>query len=204
LKVHFIKLRQFMAAVAVIVVAQVGAGRSSRAAAAAQLPVAQRGTVLDPALRAEIEKSSTSADLEQLLARRPEQAQTIVPRIEALAAAEIRRDGPGTRFVIAEIQPDEGAAGSVTIDGSAASGITLRQEFPGDVTSAAFTDGSVHRFTGTIPFATLLTLYGDGDKNHRLTFAIIAEYGMVYLRGSGRVVINDNGAPRTITFGSSR
>jgi len=198
------KRPEFLAAVAVIVVSPVMAANSSRTAVATPLPVAQRGAITDPALRAELDRSSTSADLELLLARRPDQAQTIVPRIEAMATAEIRRDGPGTRFAIAEIQPDEGTAGSVTIDGSSPTGVALRQEFPGDMASAAFTDGSVHRFTGTIPFATLLTLHGDGDKNHRLTFAIVAEYGMVYLRGSGRAVINGSGAPRTITFGSGR
>src|SRR6478672_8728576 len=114
------KRREFLLAVAAAVIV------------AGEQTLAQRGPVADPALRAELEKSTTSADLEQLLARHPDQAQIIVPRIETVTTAEIRRDGPGTRFVISEIQPDEGPPGSVTIEGSAANGIKLTKEFPGD------------------------------------------------------------------------
>jgi hypothetical protein len=160
-------------------------------------------STVDRALRAEIEGAATSADLENVLLRHPDQGPLIVPRLEAIGAAEIRRDGPGARFVINEIEPDDGPASSVSVE-AGTGGVKLTQEFPGDVPSAAFTDGSVHRFVGSVPFADLLTLYGDGDKNHRLTFTIVADYGMVYLRGSGRVMVQRGGSPQTIQLGTQR
>ena len=187
------------------------AGRASARSAA--LPLQGRadgGSVpplpatLDGRLRAEIERATSAAELEDVLDRHPDQGQLIVPRIEAIGTAEIRRDSPGTRFVITEIQPDEGPPASVTVESAGAGGVKLTPEFPGDGSSAAFTDGSVHRFVGTIPFANLLTLYGDGDRNHRLTFAVIAEYGMVYLRGRGRVVLENGRSREAIQLSSPR
>jgi hypothetical protein len=157
---------------------------------------------IDPGLKSEIEAAGTSGALEQVLGRHPEQAPLIVPRIEALATAEVRKDGPGARFVITEAEPDEGTGSSVTLIAGPA-GMTLSTEFPGDVPGASFTDGSIHRFAGRIPFAELLTLYGDGDRNHRLTFAVLADYGMVYLRGDGRVVMQAQGQLKTIQLGSA-
>ena len=81
---------------------------------------------------------------------------------------------------------------------------TLLTEFPGDSARARFSDGSVHRFVGLFPFADVLTLFGEGDKDHRLTFAILDELGMVYVRGTGRVVIAAEGKKSTIQLGSTR
>src|SRR5205823_6542615 len=135
----------------------------------------------------------------------------IVPRIEAVGIAEIRRDGPDSRFAIEEMTPDAGVGRSVTLE-AAAGGMTLSKEFPGDEfdvpqsgsPSASFGDGSVHRYVGRVPFAEGLTIFGDGDKDHRLTFAILAEHGMVYLRGTGRIVLAAEGKQRTIQLGSPK
>ena len=81
---------------------------------------------------------------------------------------------------------------------------TLLTEFPGDSARARFSYGSVHRFVGLFPFADVLTLFGEGDKDHRLTFAILDELGMVYVRGTGRVVIAAEGKKSTIQLGSTR
>ena len=70
---------------------------------------------IDRALRSEIEAATNSATLEQVLGRHPDQGPLIVPRIEALAVAEITRDGPRERFVIPGLEPDEGQGNSVTL-----------------------------------------------------------------------------------------
>src|SRR5438874_78310 len=69
--------------------------------------VANNGVPADPrlavpsttnqGLKREIEAATTSAALEQVLVRHPDQGQLLVPRIEALTVAEIRRDGPSER-----------------------------------------------------------------------------------------------------------
>ena len=153
---------------------------------------------IDRAFRTEIESASGSAALEQVLLRHPDQGQIIVPRIEALAVAEIRSDGPRDRFVIPGLEPDEGQGNSVTLQASG-DRVTLVTEFPGDTARVRFSDGSVHRFVGRFPFADLVTLLGEGDKNHRLTFVVLDDQ-MVYVRGTGRAVA----ATGTIQFGSSR
>jgi hypothetical protein len=155
------------------------------------------------ALKSEIEAAATSVALEEVLRRHPDRAQLIVPRIEAVALTEIRRDGPGERFVIPGLEPDEGPANSVTLE-AATDRTTLLTEFPGDAARARFSDGSVHRFVGRFPFADVLTLFGEGDKDHRLTFAILDEFGMVYVRGTGRVVIAAEGKEKTIQLGSPK
>lgn len=172
---------------------------------------AQNGALADPrlalpstialALKSEIEAAATSAALEQVLLRHPDQGQLIVPRIEALGLAEIRREGPRERFVIPGLEPDEGKGNSVTLQ-STADRMSLVTEFPGDAGVARFSDGSIHRFVGRFPFADILTLFGEGDKDHRLTFAILDELGMVYLRGTGRAVIAAEGQEKTIELGS--
>jgi hypothetical protein len=153
---------------------------------------------MDRALKNEIESASSSDALEQVLQRHPDQGQLIVPRLEALAVAEIRSDGPRDRFVIPGLEPDEGQGNSVTLQ-STGDRVTLVTEFPGDTARVRFSDGSVHRFVGRFPFADLVTLFGEGDKNHRLTFVIIEDQ-MVYVRGTGRAVA----ATGTIEFGSSK
>ena len=158
-------------------------------------------TIIAQALKSEIELAATSAALEQVLLRHPDQGQLIVPRIEALTLAEIRRDGPGERFVIPGLEPDEGEGNSVTLK-AADDRMALLMEFPGDSARARFSDGSIHRFVGRFPFADVLTIFGEGDQDHRLTFAILDELGMVYVRGTGRVVIATEGKERTIELGS--
>jgi len=153
---------------------------------------------IDRALRNEIESATSGAALEQVLLRHPDQGQLIVPRIEALTVAEIRSDGPRDRFVIPGLEPDEGQGNSVTLQ-STGDCVTLVTEFPGDTARVRFSDGSVHRFVGRFPFADLVTLFGEGDKNHRLTFVILEDQ-MVYVRGIGRAVA----ASGSIEFGSSR
>ena len=158
--------------------------------------------IADAALRAEVAAATTSTDLEQVLTRHAAQAELIVPRIEAVAVAEIRRDGPRDRFVIPGLEPDEGPANSVTLMAKSDT-MTLVKEFPGDVATARFSDGSVHRFVGRFPFGDVVTLVGDGDKEHRLTFVVLDEIGMVYLRGLGRAV--DEGQKQaTIQLGPAR
>jgi hypothetical protein len=188
-----------------------GAARviDGRAGAAGAQPSASTGrselpATIAPALRGEIEKATTSAALEQLLAGHPDLGEFLVPRIEAAATAELRQSGPGERFVITEIQPDDGPPNSVTIVAASPGGITLTREFPGDALSAAFSDGSVQRFAGTIPFANLLTIVGEGDKYHRLTFAVVADAGLVYLRGNGRVLLETGGPSKVIQLGAER
>jgi len=176
------------------VVAQNGAAVDSRLA----LP-----STINQALKSEIEAATSSAALEQVLIRHPDQGQLIVPRIESLAVAEIRRDGPRDRFVIPGLEPDEGQGNSVTLQATAER-MTLVTEFPGDTARVRFSDGSVHRFVGRFPFADVVTLFGDGDKNHRLTFAILDELGMVYVRGTGRAVTTAEGKETTIQLGSSK
>jgi hypothetical protein len=153
---------------------------------------------IDRALKNEIEAATSSAALEQVLLRHPDQGQLIVPRIEAMAVAEIRSDGPRDRFVIPGLEPDEGQGNSVTLQ-STDDRVTLVTEFPGDTAHVRFSDGSVHRFIGRFPFADVVTLFGEGDKNHRLTFVILDDI-MVYVRGTGRAVA----AGGTIQFGSSK
>ncbi|HEX7793650.1 MAG TPA: hypothetical protein VF456_04825, partial [Vicinamibacterales bacterium] len=143
-----------------------------------------------------IESATSSDALEQVLQRHPDEGQLIVPRIEALTVAEIRSDGPRDRFVIPGLEPDEGQGNSVTLQ-STTDRVTLVTEFPGDTARVRFSDGSVHRFVGRFPFADLVTLYGEGDRNHRLTFVILEDQ-MVYVRGVGRAVA----AAGTIEFGS--
>jgi len=158
---------------------------------------------IDRVLKSEIEAATTSVTLEQVLLRHPDQGQLIVPRIEALALAEIRSDGPRERFVIPGLEPDEGQGNSVTLQ-STPDRVTLVTEFPGDSARVRFSDGSVHRFIGRFPFADIVTLFGDGDKNHRLTFAILDELGMVYIRGTGRAITTAEGKDTTIQLGSSK
>jgi hypothetical protein len=168
-------------------------------------------STIDQALKSEIEAAATSAALEEVLLRHPDRGQLIVPRIEALAIAEIRRDGTGSRFAIEEMTPDDGSARSVTLV-AAPGGMTPSREFPGDgfdvpqrgLPSASFGEGSVHRYAGRVPIAESLTIFGDGDKDHRLTFAILVPYGMVYLRGTGRVVLSDAAKEATIQLGSPK
>jgi len=152
---------------------------------------------IDRALKNEIESATSSDALEQVLGRHPDQGQLIVPRIEALAVEEIRSDGPRDRFVIPGLEPDEGQGNSVTLQ-AAGDRVTLVTEFPGDTARVRFSDGSVHRFIGRFPFADLVTLFGEGDKNHRLTFVILDDQ-MVYVRGTGRAVA----ATGTLQLGSS-
>lgn len=153
---------------------------------------------VDRALRNEIESATSSNALEQVLLRHPDQGQLIVPRIEALAVAEIRSDGPRDRFVIPGLEPDEGQGNSVTLQATD-DRVTLVTEFPGDSAHVRFSDGSVHRFVGRFPFADVVTLFGEGDKNHRLTFVVLDDE-MVYVRGTGRAV----DAHGTLQFGSSK
>jgi len=160
-------------------------------------------STIDQALKSEIEAAATSVALEQVLLRHPDQSQLIVPRIEALAVDEIRRDGPRERFVIPGLEPDEGQGNSVTLE-AAADRTRLLTEFPGDFARVRFSDGSVHRFIGRFPFADVLTLFGDGDKDHRLTFAILDELGMVYVRGTGHIVIAAEGKEITLQLGSPK
>lgn len=157
---------------------------------------------IDRALRSEIEAATDSATLEQVLVRHPDQGPLIVPRIEALAVAEIRRDGPAGRFVIPGLEPDEGQGNSVTLQATP-DRITLLTEFPGDAARVRFSDGSVHRFIGRFPFADVVTLVGEGDKNHRLTFVVLDDV-IVYIRGTGHAVTTADGKEATIQFGSPR
>jgi hypothetical protein len=159
--------------------------------------------IADRTLRSEIDAATSSDALEGLLVRYPGEAQAIVPRIEALAIEEIRRDGPGDRFVIPGLEPDEGQGNSVTLQATS-DRITLLTEFPGDTARVRFTDGSVHRFIGRFPFADVVTLFGEGDKNHRLTFGVLDELGMVYIRGAGRAVTSADGKEATIQFRSPK
>jgi hypothetical protein len=158
---------------------------------------------IDRALKSEIEAATSSTTLEQVLVRHPDQGQLIVPRIEALAVAEIRRDGPRERFVIAGLEPDEGQGNSVTLQATAER-VTLLTEFPGDAARVRFSDGSVHRFIGRFPFADVVTLFGEGDKNHRLTFVVLDDLGMIYIRGTGRAVTAAQGKEATTQFGSPK
>jgi hypothetical protein len=158
---------------------------------------------IDQGLKSEIESAMSSVALEQVLLRHPDQGQLLVPRIEALAVDEIRRDGPRERFVIPGLEPDEGQGNSVTLQ-AAADRVTLLTEFPGDAARVRFSDGSVHRFIGRFPFADVVTLFGEGDKNHRLTFVVLDELGMVYIRGTGRAVTAGDGKDATIQFGSQK
>src|SRR5262245_46549895 len=158
---------------------------------------------LDRAFKSEIEAATSSEALEELLVRHPDQGQLLVPRIEALAVEEIKRNGPGERFVIPGLEPDEGQANSVTLQATE-DRITLVTEFPDDTARLRFTDESVHRFIGRFPFADVVTLFGEGDKNHRLTFVVLDELGMVYIRGKGRAVTTADGKETTIQFGSPR
>jgi hypothetical protein len=180
-----------------------------RQAAAAPFASQGRGTAgsaslpSSQALRTEIESAGSIEALESVLVRHPDQGQLIVPRIEAMALAEIRRDGPGQRFVIPGLEPDEGQPNSVTLE-SGAAGMRLVTEFPGDIARAMFSDGSVHRYVGRFPFADVLTLFGDGDKDHRLTFAVLDGLGLVYLRGTGRVVVASDGKETTTQLGDDR
>jgi hypothetical protein len=153
---------------------------------------------IDRALKNEIESVTSSEALEQVLLRHPDQGQLIVPRIEALAVAEIRSDGPRDRFVIPGLEPDDGQGNSVTLQATD-DRVTLVTEFPGDTAHVRFSDGSVHRFIGRFPFADVVTLYGEGDKNHRLTFVVLEDQ-MIYVRGTGRAVA----ATGTLQFGSSK
>jgi hypothetical protein len=153
---------------------------------------------IDRTLKNEIESAASSEALEQVLLRHPDQGQLIVPRIEALAVAEIRSDGPRDRFVIPGLEPDEGRGNSITLEATG-DRVTLVTEFPGDTARVRFSDGSVHRFIGRFPFADLVTLFGEGDKNHRLTFVVLDDQ-MVYVRGTGRAVA----ATGTLQFGSSK
>jgi hypothetical protein len=174
-----------------------GSGGSGQAGASVDPRLVLPPTI-DRALKNEIESAASSDALEQVLLRHPDQGQLIVPRIEALAIAEIRGDGPRDRFVIPGLEPDEGQGNSVTLQ-SRGDRVTLVTEFPGDTARVRFSDGSVHRFVGRFPFADLVTLFGEGDKNHRLTFAVLEDQ-MVYVRGIGRAVA----ATGTIEFGSSK
>ena len=157
--------------------------------------------ILDRTLKSEVDAAASSAALEEVLVRHPGEGQLIVPRIEALAVAEIRRDGPGERFVIPGLEPDEGQGNSVTLQATG-DRITLLTEFPGDAARVRFTDGSVHRFIGRFPFADVVTLFGEGDRNHRLTFLVLDELGMVYIRGAGRAVTAVDGKEATRQFWS--
>ena len=82
--------------------------------------------------------------------------------------------------------------------------MTLLTEFPGDAARARFSDGSVHRFVGQFPFANILTVVGEGDKDHRLTFVVLNEIGMVYVRGKGRIVLAAEGKDSTIQLGGPK
>jgi hypothetical protein len=197
--------------IAVVVAASAGVlaatGVRGQMARAADPRLALPAT-LDRALRSEIEAARSSSALEQVLDRHPDHADILVPRIEAITTDEIRSEGPGARFAIEEMTPNDSPARSVTLQTSAR-GPTLVKEFPSDAfdtvdgsPGASFGDGSIHRYSGRIPFAPELTIVGDGDRNHRLTFTIVAPYGMVYVRGTGRIVLAVDGQEKTIQLGT--
>jgi hypothetical protein len=104
--------------------------------------------------------------------------------------------------VIPGLEPDDGQGNSVTLQATP-DRVTLLTEFPGDAARVRFSDGSVHRFIGRFPFADIVTLFGEGDKNHRLTFVVLDDV-MVYIRGTGRAVTTADGKEATIQFGSPR
>jgi len=173
-----------------------------------QKPVAPSSAAVQPAsvdrdVQAAIEHATSSDVLEALLQQHPGLGLTIVPRIEQLAVEEVRREGPRGRFVVPGLEPDDGRPNSVTLSG-ASGGMSLQAEFPGDVRQVRFSDGSVHRFAGRVPFADVLTLLGDGDRDHRLTFVILDDIGMVYLRGQGRILILEDGTEKTVQLGLVR
>lgn len=156
---------------------------------------------IDRALKSEIEAATTGAALEAVLARHPDQGQILVPRIEAVTAAEIRREGPRERFVIPGLEPDPGPGNTVTLE-AAGGRMTLKTEFPGDAARVNFSDGSIHRFVGEFPFADVLSLVGEGDANHRLTFVVIEDV-MVYVRGTGRALMGVGGKDGTVRLGAA-
>ena len=53
-----------------------------------------------------------------------------------------------------------------------------------------FGENSIIRFEGRVEISGY-TFLGEGAENDKLTFALIDNYGLVYLRGKGKVVFND-------------
>jgi hypothetical protein len=194
-------------AIALVVAPLAATGAHGQSSAAADPRLALPPT-LNSALRSEIERASTSAALEEVLARHPDQGDLLVPRIEAVATGEINSAGPGDRFAIEEMTPNDSPARSVTLR-NVGRGTTVIKEFASDAfemlggaPGASFGAGSIHRFAGKIAFAPELSLVGEGDRDHRLTFAILATYGMVYVRGRGRIVVAIDGQEKTIELGT--
>jgi outer membrane protein assembly factor BamD (BamD/ComL family) len=151
----------------------------------------------------DLPKAVTVDDWEHLLVKYPNQAGLIVPKIEAAAITEIRKNGVGSRYVIKALMPHvKKSAGSTTLQADG-TGTKMLLEFPGDrvftpawqpntrsggFPEIPFGEGSIHRFVGAVPVSEVHTVVGEGDQNHRLTFVLLKGYGAVYLRGTGRVL----------------
>lgn len=146
-----------------------------------------------------------------------EYAETI-PKIEAAILNHVKTKGVGDRLVIKIKRPNEIHGGvSFTFSknryafefpgdglpmgfsqyegepGSLAAQRSL-QEAQDRVIMRLYGDDNINRFDGEVklyeyyPFFDGYTFIGEGDKFHRLTFAIIKGVGYVYLRGKGSII----------------
>lgn len=159
----------------------------------------------------ELSKALTAAQLEQLLERFPDEATRIVPKIEQAAIAEIRSGGAGSRYVLKT--PVGGPSASNTMKQHASGDFEFTTEFPDDriiIGSAGFPDppvgdGSVQRYDGRLELVPgLMIIIGEGDKAHRLTFAVVQGLGYVHIRGKGQVLLGPEGKRRETKLGDSR
>lgn len=127
-----------------------------------------------------------------------------IPRLERMLVDKILSEGVGSRFVISPITPTHDQRGSLSIRNITIGGEKLIQgelEFPGDVIPVVnmrpsqWGNECVHRFIDTVKLSydnINYTFVGEGDKSSRLTFVLLKNLGYVYLRGKGRVILNDN------------
>jgi hypothetical protein len=157
----------------------------------------------------QLASARTVEQFSALLGAHPDKGDTIVPLLELAIINHIRTKGPDSRLVIKGFAPpDTESAGALSLlREPGAQSVTAKDEFPadsgavtvrhGELATYAFfgpgADGSVTRYAGEIPcdLMGVHSFVGEGDKYHRLTFAVVRHVGFVYLRGQGKVVFSD-------------
>jgi hypothetical protein len=143
------------------------------------------------------------AALEKQLQQHPEKVEELVPKIEKMIIKNILANGPGERFVIRKVRADKNdPACSATIMKSSASGmLKFKNEFPTDQLLFSLAgspilsgNGSVHRYKGRVNVILgddFTHVVSKDNKAYRLTFAVVAGYGYIYVRGKGKLIKRD-------------
>jgi hypothetical protein len=164
----------------------------------------------------EIAKADSVKELEALIKKYAdhEMIDKVVEKLEIILIDEVRKTKGHGRYIISGISAQENASPmSITFQGVDRKEVLMEfahDSYPmriskphpfsdrGELTypreSDFFVDGSVHRYNGKTK--ALIDgkqgfVIGEGDRLHRLTFGVVEGVGYVYLRGRGKVIVND-------------